>query len=116
MKKVKFKTNHKNAKQTENLAECGNKSKPLLVDASLGTTIGPVDDEELIAVILYLKEKEIVRGAKLQIEFKKGYNWAFKVLDCLEKNGIVSAPDKYGDRKIIVDDEYFDSEFLVVTL
>ena len=105
-----------NTKPTENTAKNGNKSKPLLVDASLGTTIGPVDDEELIAVILYLKGKEIVRGAKLQIEFKKGYNWAFKVLDCLEKNCIVSAPDKYGDRKIIVDDDFFDSEFLVVTI
>lgn len=42
------------------------------------------------------------------------YKWAYKVLDCLEKNCIVSAPDKYGDRKIIVDEDFFDSEFLVV--
>jgi len=96
--------------------QSGNSHNHVLVDASLGTTIGPVNDEELINVILSLKGKEIVRGAKLQVEFKKGYNWAYKVLDCLEKNCIVSAPDKYGDRKIIVDEDFFDSEFLVVTV
>lgn len=93
-----------------------NEARLLLADASLEITIGPVNEDELIRVIHYLRGKEIVRGAKLQIEFRKGYNWAFKVLDCLENNGIVSAPDKYGDRKIIVEDDFFDLDFQVVTI
>ena len=102
--------------KNDNSTKSPNLSKRVLADASLETTIGPVNDEELIKVIQSLRGKEIVRGAKLQIEFKKGYNWAFKVLNCLENNGIVSKPNKYGDRKIIVEDDFFDLDFHVVTV
>jgi hypothetical protein len=90
------------------------KIKEIAVKATFKTTIGTVNDEELINVILSLKGKDYIRAYKLQVEFKKGYNWAFKVLDCLEHNSIVSNPDKYGDRKILVDDDFFDYEFLII--
>ena len=86
------------------------------MDCNAKTSIGPINEEDLNAVLKSLKGKESIRGSKLQIEFKKGYNWAFKVLDCLEKNSIVSEPDKYGERKIIVDDDYFDSDFIFLEI
>ncbi|WP_163398167.1 hypothetical protein [Flavobacterium fluviatile] len=75
-----------------------------------------IDDQELINVILSLRGKETIRGAKLQIEFKKGYCWTFRVLDCLEKNNIISKPDKYGDSRLLVDNDFFDSEFIVLDI
>ncbi|SHM72070.1 hypothetical protein [Flavobacterium chilense] len=90
------------------------KIKEIVVNATLETTIGTVNNEDLINLILSLKGKDSIRGSRLQVEFKKGYHWAFKVLDCLERNSIISAPDKYGDRKILVDDAFFDYDFLII--
>lgn len=73
-----------------------------------------ITDEVLIKVIKSLKGKESVTAAIIQMGFTKGYHWAFGVLHCLEMNMIVSPPDKYGIRKILVDDDFFNSEFLVV--
>lgn len=113
---------YKNLKADESKIErdlkeiCYGKTKEIFANSKLETTIGTVKNEDLINVIKSLKDQETIRGFNLQMKFKKGYSWAYKILDCLERNSIISAADKSGVRKIIVDNDFFDSEFIILNV
>lgn len=74
-------------------------------------------DEDILKAIAFLKGKKQVRCMQLQLEFKKGYNWASKIMDILENNLLVSKFD--GEtvyRKVIADESFFDSDIIILDI
>jgi hypothetical protein len=109
-----------NTKSNENKVESGNLVKPVLEVAfnqSIETSIANPKSEEILKAIMFLKDKEKVSTAQLQLEFKKGYNWAYKVMDVLERNQLVSEFDgKTSYRSVIADNSVFESEIIILDI
>ncbi|RYJ50568.1 hypothetical protein DR871_016265 [Flavobacterium petrolei] len=105
-----------NNSNTKPLSAC---SKPLLAVAFNSSEIigNKPSSEDIIKVIRHLKGKTEISNSRLQLEFLKGYNWAYKIMDILENNQLVSGFDgKSQYRKVIVDDSIFDNEIIVLDM
>ena len=106
-----------NAKQPIEQAESGNLVKPVLevvFSENTETSIANPTNEEILKAIMFLKDKEKVSNSQLQMEFRKGYNWAYKVMDVLERNQLVSQFDaKTNYRTVIADNSVFESEIII---
>ena len=62
--------------------------------------------EEIIKAVKFTTKHKEISDSMLQIEFKKGYNWAYKMADILEKNGIVGPRIAFYKRKVIDNNSY----------
>lgn len=59
-------------------------------------------ETEAIAVYDYVSHQAQISGANLQLKFKIGYNKADKILEQLEKHGVVSDYDGFIPRSVLI--------------
>jgi hypothetical protein len=72
--------------------------------------------EDILKAIMFLKGKIEISIFDLQLEFVKGYNWAGKIMDILENNGLVSEFNGVKSRKVIADPSIFDMELIILDI
>lgn len=72
--------------------------------------------EDIIKAIMFLKGKIEISNFELQLEFVKGYNWAYKIMYILENNGLVSEFNGIKHRKVIADPSIFDMELIILDI
>lgn len=60
------------------------------------------EDEHYQAAISFILESKNVSTSSLQRQFGIGYNRAAKLMDALERNGVVSKPDSGGKRQLLL--------------
>lgn len=72
--------------------------------------------EDIIKAIMFLKGKIEISNFDLQLEFVKGYSWAYKIMDILENNGLVSEFNGIKHRKVIADPSIFDMELIFLDI
>lgn len=59
-------------------------------------------EADAIAVYDYVSHQAQISGANLQLKFKIGYNKADKILEQLEKHGVVSDYDGFIPRSVLI--------------
>ena len=62
--------------------------------------------EEIIAVVQYATKQTELSNNMLQIQFKTGFHWSYKMMDILEKNGIVEPFKGNLFRKVLDNNSY----------
>lgn len=62
--------------------------------------------EEIITVVQFATKQTELSNNMLQIQFKMGFNWAHKMMDILEKNGIVEPFKGNLSRKVLDNNNY----------
>ncbi|RDF03843.1 DNA translocase FtsK [Haemophilus parahaemolyticus] len=71
-------------------------------DEEVGETGGSGDlDERFDEVVAFVQETGITSASGLQRHLRLGFNRAARILDQMEREGILSSPDKRGKREII---------------
>ena len=71
-------------------------------DEEVGETSGSGDlDERFDEVVAFVQETGITSASGLQRHLRLGFNRAARILDQMEREGILSSPDKRGKREII---------------
>lgn len=62
--------------------------------------------EEIIAVVKFATTCSELSSSMLQIEFKKGYQWADKMMGILEKNQIIAPHNKPYRSEVLDNNNY----------
>lgn len=62
--------------------------------------------EEIIAAVKFATTQTELSNAMLQIEFKRGYHWAYEMMGILEKNLIVEPFKGNPTRKVLNNNTY----------
>jgi DNA segregation ATPase FtsK/SpoIIIE-like protein len=62
--------------------------------------------EEIITVVQFATKQTELSYNMLQIEFKMGFHWAYKMMDILEKNGFVEPFKGNPTRKVLNNNTY----------
>ena len=67
-----------------------------------------MEKKELLLVIDYVSTRKTLSCANLQLRFKKGYNWAGRMMDYLEDKKLVGPFSGVRDRDVIGSAELFE--------
>ena len=61
---------------------------------------------EFKKVVRWIKTKKTVSRNELQIQFKKGYCWAYRMISKLEESDLISLNDIYGNYDVLTKEDY----------
>lgn len=68
--------------------------------------------EEIISVVQFATKQTELSNSMLQIEFKMGFHWAYKMMEILEENGIVE-PFKGNPKRKILDTNSYENIIVI---